>query len=374
MQVPSEDGVATRWSQTLADAICDRPSAWSRLAKGASADVLRAATRHGVGPLLAARAPTDLPADLGDGLRVESVRAVARDAITGPALRELTSAFADAAIEALVFKGADLAYSCYLHSHLRPRVDSDILITPAARESARAVLARLGYVTVPQSGGDLLMYQEPFILRDRDYVRHTVDLHWRVANPQQFGDVAPFEDLWAESQPRPRLDDAARGLAPVHAFALACVHRVAHHYDDERLIWTYDLHQIARRMTAGDWERLAAWASARGIAAACARGVGLTATLFETPVPGGIVADLERAGARQPRTRRYLANGRHVERILSDIALLPSWTARARLARQHVFPSAQYMRDTYAPDSGLPVAILYVQRAWRGARRWMART
>jgi hypothetical protein len=332
-----------------------------------------AAARHGVAPLLASNIPPEVGRDLGDTLRRESVRAAARDALTDAALRILTNALAGAAVDALVFKGADLAYSCYSQSHLRPRTDSDILIAHAARSRANDVLHRLGYMPVPQTGGDLLMYQQPFILRDGDRILHTVDLHWRVANPQQFGDVAPFEDLWADSEPRPRLGAAARGLAPTHAFALACVHRVAHHYDDERLIWIHDLHQLAQRLTASDWERVTAWAVSRRVAAVCARGAALTTSLFGTAIPEGVRSTLASAAAREPRSRRYLGHRRHVDRILTDLALMPSWTARARLARQHVFPPARYMRDVYAPDSDLPVAVLYVQRAWRGARRWMAK-
>jgi hypothetical protein len=373
VQAPSDELGLTRWSQTLAEAICGRPSGWRRLAGVAPNEVVKAAARHGVGPLLASRVPPGADSRLAESLRAESVRAAARDAITDRALRDLTRALDGASVEALVFKGADLAYSCYPQSHLRPRVDSDILVTPAARSQADAVLHRLGYASEPQSGGDLLMYQEPFILREGGRILHTVDLHWRVSNPQQFGDVAPFDELWAASEPRPRLDPAARGLTPAHAFALACVHRVAHHYDDERLIWTHDLHQIAQRMTPVDWKRLTAWAMTRRVAAVCARGLALTTSLFDTVVPEGVEEELATAGTREPGTRRYTGRDRHMDRILTDLALMPSWKARARLARQHVLPPARYMRDVYAPGSALPVAILYVQRAWRGARRWMAK-
>jgi len=363
-----------RSSHALADAICGRQGGWARLAALEPAEVMRSATRHGVAPLLASRVPPDLDRDLGARLRAESVRAAARDAITGAALHQLTSAFSRASVEALVFKGADLAYSCYPQSHLRPRIDSDILIAERARATARQVLAHLGYAAVPQSGGDLLMYQEPFVLRDGDRLLHTVDLHWRVANPQQFGEVAPFYDLWAASESRPRRGEAARGLTPIHAFGLACVHRVAHHYDDDRLIWTHDLHQLAQTMHQTDWERLGEWATTHRAATACARGMALAAALFDSAIPADVLAALVGAEAREPNTRRYLANGRHVDRILTDLALMPSWTARAALARQHVFPPARYMRDVYAPGSPLPVPVLYIQRVWRGARRWMAKS
>jgi hypothetical protein len=45
-----------------------------------------------------------------------------------------------------------------------------------------------------------------------------------------------------------------------------------------------------------------------------------------------------------------------------------------RLVRQHLFPSAHYMRGVYAPASTAPLPVLYARRAWRGARRWLARS
>jgi hypothetical protein len=44
-----------------------------------------------------------------------------------------------------------------------------------------------------------------------------------------------------------------------------------------------------------------------------------------------------------------------------------------KLARQHVLPPADYMREVYAPASSAPLPWLYARRVWRGARRWLAR-
>jgi hypothetical protein len=336
-------------------------------------DVLRAARRHGVAALLTSRAPADLSADLAETLRSHVVRAAAHDAVQERALREVLAHLHTCGLDTLIFKGADLAYSCYPQPHLRPRVDTDILVAEGAREDARRALERRGYRRAPHNAGDLLMYQEPYVLARDGGVLHTVDLHWRISNAQRFGDVASFSELHASRERRPRLGPDASGLSPMHAFGLACVHRVAHHFDDERLIWTYDLHTIAQRMTEDAWARLTDWVRSNGTAAVCARGAELTAEMFDTPVPPQVLVALRMAAAGEGPTRAYFRPGRHVVRVLSDVSLMPSWKSRARLIRQHVFPSKHYMRETYAPDSGLPVALLYVRRAWRGARRWMAR-
>ena len=42
-----------------------------------------------------------------------------------------------------------------------------------------------------------------------------------------------------------------------------------------------------------------------------------------------------------------------------------------RLAREHLFPSAEYMRTMYAPYSSAPLSFLYTVRLVRGALKWI---
>jgi hypothetical protein len=157
---------------------------------------------------------------------------------------------------------------------------------------------------------------------------------------------------------------------------LACVHRVIHHAASERLIWLFDIHVIAASLAAADWRDVEATATARGIAPFWLSGVRLTAARFGTRVPETVLNRLSaaaRAGADREAARLVGPPGRHVSQVLADLRALPGWSARGRLISQHLFPSAQYMRGTYAPASRLPLAVLYVRRAWHGARRWLVR-
>ena len=47
-----------------------------------------------------------------------------------------------------------------------------------------------------------------------------------------------------------------RGLSPVHALLVACIHRVAHHRGTERLIWLLDIHLLASRLEEREWTAL----------------------------------------------------------------------------------------------------------------------
>jgi hypothetical protein len=335
------------------------------------------AERQGVLPLLAdrLRAEGGLPADAMAVVRARASRSAGADLIREVELRGLVAALAAAGVPPLLIKGAHLAYACYPRPDLRPRADTDLLIPPAQRDEADEVFTRLGYTPVPQMSGDLIMYQAPYALRRHGAIVHLVDLHWRVSNAQRFGSVLAWDELRQEAEPLPALGAGALGLGRVHALLLACVHRVAHHRDAPRLIWSYDIHLLATALDPASWERLAHLSRTRGVAAACLRGLDVASEAFGTPVPDAVRAELAEAAALEGGLPAYAAPGRrHIARVWSDIRAMRSWTGAARLARQHLLPPARYMREIYAPDSTVPLPALYMQRAWRGARRWLARS
>jgi hypothetical protein len=335
------------------------------------------AQAQGVLPLLAEHLPVEsgVTPDLLERLRRRARQSAAADVIREVELRRLVVALAAAGIPPLLMKGAHLAYACYRRPDLRPRVDTDLLIEPAQRERADAVLTTLGYVRVPQVTSDLIMYQAPYALRRAGALVHLVDLHWRVSNAQRFGSVLAWDELRREAEPLPALDAEALGLGHVHALLLACVHRVAHHRDTPRLIWSYDIHLLALELDTAAWTRFVMLAEARDVAAACARGLEVAAEALGTRVPADVRARLASASAAEGGLPAYAAPGRrHITRVWSDMRALGSWSGAARLARQHLLPPARYMREVYAPASTAPLPALYVQRAWRGARRWLARS
>ena len=107
----------------------------------------------------------------------------------------------------------------------------------------------------------------------------------------------------------------------------------------------------------------------------CRRSLELASHYFGTAVPKPVPrARLNLTASVDAETAAYLSPGRRqIHDAMWDFRALPSWTDRCRLVCQHLFPSAHYMRDTYAPSSSAPLAVLYARRALRGARRWLAR-
>jgi hypothetical protein len=173
----------------------------------------------------------------------------------------------------------------------------------------------------------------------------------------------------------PTIGEGARAPGDVHALLIACVHRVAHHRDADRLVWLYDIHLIAGRLSAEDWGRFATLCNSRGVARVCWWSLERTREAFGTVLPAQILEDL---GGTHPRTEHetaaFLVPGRrHVEQVVGDLRALRSWKDRVRLVGQHLFPSPVYMRSRYAPASSAPLPVLYVRRVMYGAWKWLAR-
>lgn len=335
-----------------------------------------AARAHGVLPLAgeAALADPACPPAVRARFEEQRRRDAALELVREHELRRLFERLAAAGVRALVVKGADLAYSCYSSPELRPRTDTDLLIEPGHRRRAAGVLRELGYHAVPQSGGDLLMYQEPYRLERDGVPVHVVDLHWRLFNPQRYGAVFEAAELLERAGPRRALGTAAMGLSPADALLVACVHRIAHHFDRERLIWLVDIERLAVRLAPADWDAFAASAAVRRVSAACLRSLEAAVSSFGAQVPDEVRGRLRRQAASEPDDAPFRdATAPHAARIASDLRLVGGWPARARLLRQHLFPPRHYMRDVYAPDSRLPLAILYLKRIVRGSHRWLRR-
>lgn len=363
---------------TLAAALCGAPDALSALGAEDVARVVDAAERHGVLPLLAERLAGDArcPEALGLELQRRARRHAAADLVREPELRRLGHALHDAKVPALVVKGAHLAYGLYPRPDLRPRLDTDVLLPASARADAAATLERLGYAPVPVGGGDLISYQATFTRARGEGLVHVVDLHWRLANPQAFGDVLAFEDLETRAAP---IHGVApwRGPALADALLIAAVHRIAHHPGDDRLIWLYDLDLIARRLNPAAWTRVVELAAASELGMILSESLDRARHVLGTPVPDAVLAGprLEPGGARAVARAAFLAPHRPRARLVAqDFSMLPSWSARLKWAGQYLFPSPQYMRTVYAPASPWPLPLLYARRVVRGAWRLIVRS
>jgi hypothetical protein len=239
-----------------------------------------------------------------------------------------------------------------------------------------ALLVRAGYELLPVLEGEYVSHQATYIRRRHGAPVHEVDVHWRLASPGVFADLPSFGELWRRAEPLPGLTPSARGPGLAHALLVACVHRVAHHFNSDAFIWCYDIHLLAKAMGRGDWDDFVDAAGRGAVASVCRDSLIRALRWFGAPVPDDVLADLQRVAERAEReaSAAYLSPARRpVHDIVDDLRALPTWSARCRLVSERLFPSRHFMREVYAPASRVPLAGLYVWRALQGARRSFSR-
>lgn len=323
--------------------------------------------QHGIAPLLYARlAATGQP---DDALRAIAIRAAAAEERRLDDLRTLLDAFAKRGIRALILKGTALAYSVYDAPELRPRGDTDLLIDERDAASVRDTMESLGYEAQLTSGDTLALRQQSFSRGG-----HVYDVHWDVVNPAMLRDALPFAELAMRAVAVPRIAPDAFGLSHPDALLLACLHRVAHHHGNERLIWLYDIHLLREAMDSDDHARFWRVAAERRVVAICEASIELADSWFAS-APHDRARDwlsAEELARREP-SAAMLDSSRRRGAILGEELRALRWRDRARRLRELALPPRAFMRRSFpaAPRAALPA--LYVWRAARGVLRMLKR-
>jgi hypothetical protein len=357
----------------------DSDSARSLLALSGDAPALDAARAHGVAPLVGeavrARAHGRHQDDLAEALGRDSVHCAVVWALRSRELGRVLDRLADRRVEPILIKGVALAHTHYPRAMLRPSFDIDLFVDASQVPDVCRAFESLGYRRSRQVSGDMVMPQLDYEKRDPGGVLHIYDVHWKLSAPQAFRHVLTYAELEVESAPIPDLGPRARGAGNVHALLIACVHRVAHHSDDWRLIWLYDMHLLAGALTAYDWRRLVELASAKGMSGVCANGLTAAQKWLHTSLPEGILDELERVSvaAHEP-SRRFLGGQSRLGALVSDLRHVRAWRDRWRIVQQHVFPPPAYMFQMYGTDSVPLLPALYTHRVIAGAWKWVRRS
>lgn len=332
------------------------------------ASFTRIAIRHGMAPLLIRAGVTArLPqAEARRLMEIARERAVVTE-IRNRELERVLGALHHHGIDALVVKGAHLGNFCYEESYLRTRLDADLVVRKSGWHEAGRVLEQLGYRRQPDQTGDVVLGQATFDLQGG--CGAPLDVHWRFARPHVAAQAFEFDDLFERSVPLPRLSKYARGPARADALAIACVHQIAHHPGQERLIWMYDLHLLTRALTEDEIGGFVRMAVSRGITQVCASAVGRAAGVFPSAGAAALLAAL-RAECRAEPSAALIGRRRGIDDVWADLKALRGWRERGELVAGHLLPPAAYMRTHYAPSSRAPLPWLYLRRVLCGMRGW----
>lgn len=338
-------------------------------------DLVDRATRHRVDCLLA----TVLLGDhaIAPGVDRTALRGRLRDAAAAEMahrvdVRRALEACAATDVHPVLFKGDAIAYSLYAAPHLRPRSDSDLLIAPRDRARAESALAACGYVPEKEALGARSTFQSHWIRPGSAAPPHAVDLHWRLFNAEPFAHVLHTDEVSAAAI---ALSSLGCGRAPSleHQLIITAVHRVAHHYDAGHLLWLFDIHLLVGALGERGTARAADLALERGVGAVVARGLARTTEAFGTQVADDVRRRLDAAPA-PPAIRVFLdGQPRQVDVLRANLATLTGWPSRIGLLRDHLFPSATYIRSMYPRCPPALLGLAYVHRIVRGAPKWFRR-
>lgn len=182
----------------------------------------------------------------------------------------------------LLLKGMPLGYTHYPAPEMRPCCDTDLLVRQHDRQQVDRVLRDLGYTPYPMPSGRFVMHQLTYAKAGLADVQHVIDVHWKISNRQVFANCLLFDELAPEACPVPQLGENAFALAPIHALLHACLHRIAHQDQRDRLIWLYDLHLLVNRMTPDEREQFADLANRKGLRAVCDSSLSRAQQCFAT--------------------------------------------------------------------------------------------
>lgn len=309
-------------------------------------------------------------------LKGATARATAQELIRRRALEELLTALAQENIVPLLLKGTPLAYSLYPTAPLRSRGDTDLLIQKKDFQDADEIFVRLGYERANAVTGELVSSQRSYYKNDDYGVSHNFDLHWRISNAYVFGETFAFDELWSSSIAIPALGAHARGLGAEHALLLACMHRLTHrqapyyvdgvaYYDSDRLIWLYDIHLLARAMTASQWQRVIEVATEKGLQEICLDGLEAAAISFGSGVPANVMHQLSLRGSQRIKAVASF-NVSPWRWELTGIWAARSWRAALKLAAEHLFPPGSYMSAKYRITNRNYLPFYYLRRAVEG--------
>lgn len=347
------------------------------VAEGALAELLDAATHHGLNALVAERLGRGglerAPAVVRTALGRELALGAALEALRQRELKDVLDLLASRGVSPLLLKGSALAYTHYANAAHRPRFDTDLLVCRDDMAAVGEVMALRGYGRPNQVTGELVMHQLDYARKDAQGLWHVYDFHWKLANRQAVADMLSHDELMREAIAVDALGPHARGLGSVHALMLACVHRVAHHASNERLIWIYDIHLLVEALSPAQAAAFAALAVDRSVSAICADGLAAAHRWFRTRVPVGLLDQLTAGqSADTPEASAALlhVHGSRIDEILSDLRALPGWGCRARLMYEHAFPPPSYIAGMYMVSNRAWLPALYTHRIVRGAWRW----
>jgi hypothetical protein len=247
---------------------------------------LHAAEAHSLG--------SQLPPRLVELLRAQRLALAANVVCQEHALEEAGALLDANGVEHVVFKGALTRRLLYPKPHLRPAVDVDLLIAPAAVQPVVRLFGQQGYVSSLAAHADT---------HEASLLRHGVhlDLHWSLLRPGRMR-----QDITSEMLTHRVRRGERWSPNDVHLTVAMLVHPAITDHVTGRLITAVDLDRWLRHAQA-PWDEVLDVLARIGLRTAAWAMLRWTTSLFATPVPEHVMRALAPSSSRRRYIEAWLA-------------------------------------------------------------------
>ena len=331
--------------------------------------------RQGMGPLLYHRFHgssqwKDWPLFIQEVLEEDFHKSATSHLVLQKELDRVLDHLAQRNIFPFLMKGMPLSCLVYAAPNLRPFTDIDLLIHKKEIQSVKEAMVSLGYEVPNAVTGDLISHE--FICEKTDIygIHHAYDFHWKILNPLVFSEALSYEEIKRTALPVPLLGKHVNTLSLEHALFLACMHRVAHHAHEDRLIWIYDIHLLITRISKNGIHNFLELVRQKKVAAVCREGLLTAGQWFGTSFPEDFWGTFFTEEIKSELSAAYLEPGNIQWRnFTSNWKALRSPKDKLRLLFEYFFPSPDYMFKKYSTRPSFLLPFLYFCRGYSGLIR-----
>ena len=260
-------------------------------------------------------------------------------------------------IDFLVFKGTALAYFLYRNAWQRPRSDTDILINKNDLDKILELFYELGYEQSISISGKFVSYQTTVTKQVSTQFVHRVDIHWKINNRQILANCYSLDELLERSKNCTLLNQEMFIPNNIDSLILACIHRIGHHADNERIIWLYDIHLLAESLSHEKWAMLIAKVRKKNVSQIVFDGISTSNALLDTKIDKSIYQALKKSLNTNEASAIFLDREQgHFKLFFNDLMFLPKWSQRLMLIKEHLVPDKEYLAAK-SPSMPLSKAI-----------------
>jgi hypothetical protein len=333
---------------------------------------------QGMAPLLFRRLARRLTAKTGDAwpqtlllrLRKTALRQAAFEPAAEVDLHCLLKALAHIGITPLLLKGTALSHTLYPEPGLRPRCDTDLLISEEERDKTAGLMKKVGYAPLHEAQADYINTQMSYSRKTAQGFICRYDIHWQVSNcNRQFSRDFADGKLFERAEVIPSLGENARTLSRADALIFACFHRAGHFsHSGDRLIWLYDIHLLCQALTAQETAVFCRRAKELEIISLCADAISTARSWFSTVCSEELQAFLQEK-ATDEAAARLLGKNRNdgiKGQAFLELRGLATWQERFSYIRQNLFPPPAFMLWRYQKEKKILLPWLYARRFVEG--------